>query len=126
MASDKTSQSFTARTTKPRENVLETVMPTRITEEALRGALRDIERLGVQPIWLIDTTPTESFASACVRVASAEVLPWLQKNGLRRLVAIIRSPALRMATRAATLAVSFEVKVVESRLEAASHLNWQK
>ncbi|MFO0590419.1 MAG: hypothetical protein U0441_22945 [Polyangiaceae bacterium] len=101
-------------------------MPARITDEALRGAYRDVERLGIPLVWLIDTTPTESFASSVVRVASGEVLPALQKKGLRRIVAIIKSPALRMATRAAALATTIEVKVVESRLEAASHLTWQK
>lgn len=124
MPTEKPSQSFTARTFKPREQVIETVMPTRITDDVMNAVVRDIEKLGVQPIWLVDTLATESFATSIVRLTSGTIMPKLQKGGLRRIVGIIKSPALRMAARAATIAVSVEVKVVESRLEAAAFLNW--
>ena len=52
------------------------------------------------------------------------MLPHLQKGGLKRIVAVIRSPGLRMAARAMALATSVEIKLVESRLEAAPFLSW--
>ena len=124
MAAEKSSQSFSARTFKAREHVIETIMPSRITDEVMLATVRDIEKLGVAPIWLVDTIATESFATSIVRLTSGTLLPKLQNAGMRRVIGIIKSPALRMAARAATLALTLEIKIVESRLEAAAHLNW--
>lgn len=124
MAAEKPSQSYAPRTFKPREHVIETVMPARITDEVMLAAARDMEKLGVAPIWLVDTIATESFATSIVRLTSGTILPKLQKAGMRRVIGIIKSPGLRMAARAATLAISLDIKIVESRLEAAAHLNW--
>ncbi len=125
MSSEKSSVApSAARTFMARESVLETIMPARITEEVIHAVVKDMEKLRIQPIWFVDTGPTESFATSVVRLTSGTVLPHLQKGGLKRIVAVIRSPGLRMAARAMALATSVEIKLVESRLEAAPFLSW--
>lgn len=125
MSSEKSSSPVLVRTFKSREGVLETIMPPRITDDVLNTVVRDMEKLRVQPVWLVDAMVTDGFATSVLRLTSGTVLPRLEKAGLKRIVAIIRSPGVRMATRAVALASSIDIKVVESRLEATPLLAWK-
>ena len=110
------------RTFQSRPGIIETVMPERITAAALELTFDNVARLGSGPLWLVDCTLTVGFETACIAPA-AKRFPTMKKDGLRRLVTITPSPAIRMATRAATLASGIEVRVVEQRLEAAKFLD---
>jgi len=118
MLNEKSSAPSPVRTTKSREGIIETIVPNRLTEAGLQTAFRDLEKLGGGPVWLVDCAGTESFETSSVKLA-AKLLPEMEKKGLRRLVAILKSPGMRMAARAVAMASRVEIKVVESRLEAA-------
>lgn len=121
MLHEKSQASSPIRTHKSREGIIESVTPARISAEAMQAAIAEVEKLGAGPIWLIDSTTTESFETSCVKLVAA-ALPLLEKKGLRRIVAILKTPGMRMAARAVAVASRVEIKVVESRLEAAPHL----
>lgn len=120
MPNEKSSASSPVRTTKLRDGIVDSVAPTRLMEDALRVALRDLQALGAGPIWLFDCSATESFETACVKLI-AGALPELERRGLRRVIAVLKTPGMRMAARAVAVASRVEIKVVDSRLEAATY-----
>ncbi|MBK8254767.1 MAG: hypothetical protein IPK82_19165 [Polyangiaceae bacterium] len=107
----------TARTLRGKEGVIETVITGRLTEHDMRAAIQEISRLGVGAVWLADASAMESYETACVKVTS-EAIAMMEKKGLKRVVAVIKSSLARMAVRAVAMTTKVEVKVVESRLEA--------
>ncbi|MEZ4307182.1 MAG: hypothetical protein R3F14_03945 [Polyangiaceae bacterium] len=109
------------RTSVHRPGVVETVFVGRLTVKLLDAAHADIVKVGVAPVWLIDTTDTSGFDTDCVRFGST-MLQRLRKAGVQRLVAVLPSAAMRMAARAAAVASGVEIRVVERRSEAVPHL----
>lgn len=109
--------STSARTFRGREGVIETVISGRLKEHDFRVALQEVSKLGVSPIWLADASAMESYETACVKL-TADAIGMMEKKGLKRVVAVIKSSVARMAVRAVAMGTKVEVKVVESRLEA--------
>lgn len=109
------------KTSQFRPGIIETVFPARITVGMLKTTFAEVERLGYGPLWLADTTATTSFETGCIPLAGT-VLLGFKKKGMKRVVAIVASPAVRMAARAVALASSLEIRVVERRLEAMPFL----
>ncbi len=110
------------RTFQARSGVVETVIKGRLTARLLEAAGADVERLGSGPIWLFDTVASTGFDTDIVRTG-ATLLARLKKRGLRRIVGIVPSAALRMAARAGTIASGLDVRLVERRLEVAPLLS---
>lgn len=104
------------RTFVARAGIIETVVKGRLTAKLVDAAAADCERLGSGPVWLFDTVASTGFDTEIVR-AVATMLPRLKKRGLRRVVGIIPSAALRMAARAATIASGVDIRFVERRIE---------
>ncbi len=118
MLHEKSQASSTIRTFKSRDGVIETVITGRLTEAMLLTAFADLEKLGAGPVWLVDGSGTDSFETRSVAVAS-RLLPEMHKKGLVRMIAILKSPGMRMAARAVAVASRIDIRIVESRLEAA-------
>jgi hypothetical protein len=109
------------RSFQTQKGVVETVLRGRMTVKVVEAAFRDLERLGNGPVWLFDAIGVDSFESDVVRLGAAS-LPRLRRQGLRRIVGVIPSAALRMAARAAGVASGIDIRVVETRLEAMTLL----
>jgi hypothetical protein len=109
------------RTFQAQPGIVETIAKGRLSGKLVAAAAADFERLGVAPIWVFETIAVNGFDTDIVRVGAA-VLQKLKNKGLKRVVGIIPSSALRMAARAASLTSGVDVRLVQGRLEAAQFL----
>src|SRR4051812_36523882 len=119
MPSEKWSPSTSIRTFKIREGVVQSLARSRATAGSVRTAFADAQKPGAAPVRGFEIRPVESFETGCIKLAGT-LLPQLEKKGLRRVVTVVKSPGVRMATRAVAMAAHVEIKVVESRLQAAA------
>lgn len=106
------------RTFLARPGVVETIAKGRLTAKMVEDAALEVERLHCGPIWLFDGSATTGFDTDVVG-AGAPVLIRLRKRGLKRVVGVIPSAAMRMAARAAGVASGLDIRLVERRVEVA-------
>lgn len=109
---------LTAR--RPDGVVATTLGPGRVTVAAVERFFRDVGVLRPER-WLIDASGATSYDVGAIRIG-ATGLRALRESGLRRVVAIVISPMVRMGASVVSLSAGVPFLLVGSKAEAETSL----
>lgn len=109
-------------TIKRKDGIVETAVVGRVTVDVVKGWITDFERLGGSAVWLFAAEECTSYEPAAVDAAARMLSGFHRTHSLDGVVAIIRSPMVRMGARLVSMMSQMSVKVVADRHEAEVEL----